>query len=197
MPRLQDALIRAIERFPKGSIWQSRFISLPLAIVASTLALAGHGATLPFGERLLWFVLGVATWIPAEYVLHRWVLHWRPRTRVGTALLRRFHIQHHDDPADQSQVCIPAILGVAESFVLYAVIVLFGGGIGAAFLYTAGLSLMMVVYDIAHFSAHYMPATNPLLKYLKKHHMLHHFSDHSKRFGVTSPFMDFVFGTHR
>ena len=64
-------------------------------------------------------------------------------------------------------------------------------------LLTASFCLMVAIYDIAHFSAHYMPATNGVLKFLKKHHMLHHFDDHSKRFGVTSPFWDFVFGTFK
>jgi sterol desaturase/sphingolipid hydroxylase (fatty acid hydroxylase superfamily) len=63
--------------------------------------------------------------------------------------------------------------------------------------FLAGLMLMLVIYDIAHFSTHYMPASNWLLQALKKQHMLHHFSNDRRRFGVTSPLWDYVFRTHR
>jgi sterol desaturase/sphingolipid hydroxylase (fatty acid hydroxylase superfamily) len=192
---MRSFLFFLAERFPKGSIWQTRYITFPFVIVASTAALTHTG--LGMAERLAWFALGLLGWTFLEYVLHRWVLHWNPRTKLGEAFLKRLHILHHDEPADQTQVCIPLAMSVPLWAVFYGLLILLGGGIEASLIATCGVALMMTIYDIAHFSAHYMQATNGYLKLLKKHHALHHFSDHTRRFGVTSPFWDYVFRTHR
>lgn len=187
------ALFWAIKNFPNGSIWQTRYICFPLAIVMSTLALSQ--SALGYGTRVFWFAFGVFVWTFLEYVIHRWVFHYEPTTEVGKALMGRFHIQHHADPADQTQVCIPPVLVAFFWGALFINMVLFGGNRDASLLVTCGIAIMMVIYDICHFSTHYHKATNRLLKGLKKHHMLHHFSNHSRRFGVTSPFWDYVFRT--
>ena len=194
MDFMRSVLFFIAERFPKGSIWQTRYINFPLTLVASTLALTQTG--LGLGQRLAWFVLGLAGWTLLEYVLHRWVLHWNPATKLGEAFLKRLHIFHHEAPADQTQVCVPLAMSVPLWLAFYGVLVLLGGGIEASLIATCGVATMMVIYDLAHFSAHYMPATNGFLKVIKKHHMQHHFSDHTRRFSVTSPVWDYVFRTH-
>lgn len=190
MSRLADY----IYRIPKGSIWQTRYVCFPLAIVASTLFLSR--SDLSGLARAFWFFSGVALWTLLEYVLHRWMLHYSARSLIGRAVVDRLHVLHHHDPKDQTQVCIPpwAFLTFLSGFLALA----FATGIGweRAALLTSGVGLMMALYDITHFSTHYMPATNAWLRLLKKQHMLHHFSDHTKRFGVTSPLWDYVFRTH-
>jgi dihydroceramide fatty acyl 2-hydroxylase len=43
---------------------------------------------------------------------------------------------------------------------------------------------------------HFGPELNlPVISYLKKNHMKHHFRDSSKGFGVINLFWDWVFGT--
>lgn len=190
---VRAGLVWVIRRFPKGSIWQTRYICLPLAVAACTYVLTHSALSLPL--RALWFMLGLTIWTLLEYVIHRFVFHYRPRTEVGRALLERFHILHHDDPHDQTQVCIPVVANTLFWTWLFSTMILLGGGWDASLIVTCGIALMMVVYDLAHFSAHYGKATNRVLKRLKKHHMLHHFSDHHSRFGVTSPFWDAVFHT--
>jgi len=198
-PEEKETLLETwIRNFPKGSIWQTRFICLPVMIILSTWAFSTtRFDTLNFAGKAGAFLSGVTLWTLLEYVLHRWVLHYHPTTRVGRALLDRLHIFHHDEPKDQTQVCIP------PSLIFLQGLVIFGVAIGLVRLpfaptvfFVSGLMMMMVVYDIAHFSTHYMPASNRLLQVLKKHHMLHHFANHQSRFGVTSPFWDYVFRTH-
>jgi sterol desaturase/sphingolipid hydroxylase (fatty acid hydroxylase superfamily) len=191
---LKSAALWSIRRFPQGSIWQTRFVCLPVALVASTIALTHSSLSYP--ARALWFLFGVFLWTFLEYVIHRWVFHYRPRTEIAVALLERFHILHHDDPHDQRQVCIPLVASILFWAWLFTNMILLGGGLDASLIVTCGIAMMMVVYDLAHFSTHYMKATNRFLKMLKKHHMLHHFSNHARRFGVTSPFWDYVFRTH-
>lgn len=185
-------LIRLIRKFPRGSIWQTRYICLPVTLVASTLILS-HGA-LPLWQKASWFGLGVFAWTFLEYVLHRFVLHWRAKTEVGKEVVARLHELHHQDPKDEDQVCVPLAVSLPLWIALFGLMSAFGGN-EASLAVTCGIALMMVVYDIAHYSAHYMDATNSVLKFLKRQHMLHHFSDHKKRFGVTTPLWDWVFGT--
>lgn len=194
MNSIKSALIILIQKFPKGSIWQTRYICLPLIIIITTLTLS-H-SSLGYGERAMWFVLGLLSWTFLEYVFHRWILHWHPHTDVDRALVERLHIFHHEDPSDESQVCIPVLLGVMGWTMIYLLILCLGANPSGGLLVICGIFLMMTIYDITHFSAHYMNPTNLYLRILKKHHMLHHFSDHTKRFGVTSPIWDYVFNTH-
>ncbi len=187
--------VRVIHHFPKGSIWQTRYLSLPFTLVVTTLSFS-H-ATLSYGEKAAWFVFGILAWTLLEYIIHRWIFHYQPRTQVGIALLERLHILHHGDPKDQTQVCIPFLLSVPMWAWIFANLVLVGGDQAASLLFTCGLAVGMTVYDITHFSTHYMNAPNVILRSLKKQHMLHHFSDHNLRFGVTSPLWDYVFRTYR
>ena len=191
---MEKLLLFIIKKFPKGSIWQTRYICLPAAIVFSTIALMNP--SLAVGSRVLWFIFGLGVWTFLEYVLHRWILHWNPKNFIFHAIIKRLHIFHHEDPSDQTQVCIPFILSGSFWILVYGVaIYFFGAHHVKGFLVISAIFLMMTVYDIAHYSAHYMPAYQSWVKFLKKHHMLHHFSDHTKRFGVTSPLWDYVFGT--
>jgi len=46
-----------------------------------------------------------------------------------------------------------------------------------------------------HYATHHFPMRSPVAKYLKRHHMMHHYKDPDTRFGVSSPLWDKVFGT--
>jgi sterol desaturase/sphingolipid hydroxylase (fatty acid hydroxylase superfamily) len=200
IPQASPSLLEDwIRRFPKGSIWQTRYICLPFALISATWAF-----TTPRFDDVTWplkitlFVLGAFAWTFLEYVIHRWAFHASPKGPLTQALLERLHIYHHADPKDQSQVCIPPSLVIPAALLLLAAFTTaLKLPLGHSVFFLSGLFLMLVLYDIAHFSTHYMPATHRVLQILKKQHMLHHFSNHQARFGVTSPFWDHVFRTHR
>ena len=192
---MKAILLRMIQRFPKGSIQQTRYVCLPL--VGLSTAFAFRESQLGLAERVGWFALGIAAWSFLEYVLHRYVLHYLPRTVLGKALLDRLHILHHQNPLDQTQVCIPLLLSAPLWVGVFGLFVLFGGNHSGSLLVTCGIALMMVVYDSVHFSTHYEKPKTKWMARLKKHHMLHHFSNDTKRFGVTSPMWDYVFGTNK
>jgi sterol desaturase/sphingolipid hydroxylase (fatty acid hydroxylase superfamily) len=50
-------------------------------------------------------------------------------------------------------------------------------------------------YDYIHFATHHFRPRTRVGKFLKQHHMLHHFAEHGSRWGVSSPMWDYVFGT--
>jgi hypothetical protein len=181
-----------LEKISHGSIWQTRYLCLPFAVAVSTLVLTQ--TALPIWQRLVFFGMGVLNWTLLEYVLHRWVLHWRPRNEKVRAVVESIHIVHHNDPTDDSIVCISLL----NSLFLWSLVFGFwvvAFGLKVSLLVTSGTSLMMVIYDITHYSTHYMKPTNWLLKRLRNYHLKHHFVDHDTRFGVTSPLWDYVFRT--
>ncbi len=194
MQAIKNTWLWIVNRFPKGSIWQTTLITFPLTLVASSVAFM-H-SELPLHLKALWFLSGIALWTLLEYILHRWLLHYVPKSIYSEALLKRLHILHHENTKDQSQVCLPLVLQLPIWTWIYISLVLVGGGMHSSLLMVCGIAVMMTVYDIVHFSVHYMDASNPWFRYLKKHHMVHHFSKNHKKFGVTSPLWDFVFKTY-
>ncbi len=190
----RSLLVRLIYRFPKGTIWQTRYLCLPAVLILSTYHFSK--VECPIWTPLFFFLTGAALWTLLEYLFHRFILHYSATSEAGRALVDRLHVFHHHDPKDQTQVCIPPVLLLVFGLALFGGFTLIPGLAPAAPLFiTLGLMSLMVIYDIAHFSTHYMPATHPILVVLKKHHMLHHFQDSTRRFGVTSPFWDWVFKT--
>src|ERR1700747_2110210 len=46
------------------------------------------------------FLLGVLLWTLLEYLIHRYVFHYEPKTRAGKRLHYIIHGVHHDYPND-------------------------------------------------------------------------------------------------
>lgn len=61
----------------------------------------------------------------------------------------------------------------------------------------AGGALGYMLYDTCHFYFHHGDRfkNNSYIKWMKKRHMIHHYKDSTKNFGVTSPLFDIIFGT--
>jgi sterol desaturase/sphingolipid hydroxylase (fatty acid hydroxylase superfamily) len=50
-------------------------------------------------------------------------------------------------------------------------------------------------YDLTHYYLHHFSPRSEYGRRLKKNHMLHHFKDPERRFGVSNMVWDKVFGT--
>jgi sterol desaturase/sphingolipid hydroxylase (fatty acid hydroxylase superfamily) len=50
-------------------------------------------------------------------------------------------------------------------------------------------------YDYIHFAVHHFTPRTRVGKFLKHSHMLHHYVSPNSRWGVSSPFWDYIFGT--
>jgi sterol desaturase/sphingolipid hydroxylase (fatty acid hydroxylase superfamily) len=57
------------------------------------------------------------------------------------------------------------------------------------------LSCRYVAYDMTHYLVHHAACTSGWLEPLSRAHMQHHFRDHSKGYGITTSFFDWVFGS--
>ena len=58
-----------------------------------------------------------------------------------------------------------------------------------------GHAATYLAYDLLHYATHHLPMPSPALRWLKRHHLLHHHATPDDRFGVSSPLWDFVLRT--
>ena len=136
-----------------------------------------------------------------EWLVHVFVLHWRPR-RVGgmtvDSLLARKHREHHVDPRNVPLIFIPwrALLWVLP---LAAGIALFAFprvGLGLTFL--VFLAILGLVYEWCHYLIHsdYKPKS-ALYRAVWRNHRHHHYKNEHFWFTVTTTgTADRVLGTY-
>ena len=58
-----------------------------------------------------------------------------------------------------------------------------------------GFLLGYLVYDMMHYAMHHYNFKSGIMKQIKQHHMLHHYQDPGKGFGVSSGLWDSVLGS--
>jgi sterol desaturase/sphingolipid hydroxylase (fatty acid hydroxylase superfamily) len=59
----------------------------------------------------------------------------------------------------------------------------------------AGFLVGYLVYDMTHYAVHHAKLSHPIWIKLKQHHMVHHYQDPERGFGVSSKIWDIVFHT--
>ncbi len=140
------------------------------------------------------FLAGMLTWTAAEYVLHRYVFHWTNDTAWGKRIHFLLHGVHHEYPSDKDRLVMPLLTSVPLAVIFYSLfVVALGRTIGEpAF---AGFVVGYLFYDGTHYYVHHFIPTSRWGKFLRRHHMTHHFADHDGGFGVSSPLWDMVFRT--
>ena len=139
-------------------------------------------------------VIGFFSWTLAEYLLHRFVFHFETESPLGQKIHFLIHGIHHADPNDATRLVMPPVAGVIIACVLY---LLFRFFLGPIFVepFFAFFVLGYLCYDYTHFAVHHFVPRTRVGKYLKHSHMQHHYVCPTSRWGVSSPFWDYVFGT--
>jgi len=164
-------------------------------IIGVMLYLAFAHNHLPFLVVLGFFVLGVLTWTLLEYVIHRYVFHYEPKTRIGKLLHFIMHGVHHDYPNDATRLVMPPIISVPLAVLFYAIFFLTLGRFAPAAL--AGFGFGYVCYDTIHYATHHFVMKRGVWRWLKQYHLRHHYQDDQAGYGVSSPLWDYVFRTTR
>jgi sterol desaturase/sphingolipid hydroxylase (fatty acid hydroxylase superfamily) len=150
---------------------------------------------LPATGLVLIALCGLVVWSLSEYLLHRFVFHYQATGRIGKYLVFMFHGVHHAAPRDKTRLVMPpagaviVMLGLWQMFRLV---------VPAPWIepFCAFFIIGYLVYDYFHYSTHHFPMKHPLLHFLKVYHLRHHYGSYGKRFGVSSPLWDRVFGTY-
>lgn len=154
------------------------------------------------GRIVAAFAVGLFAWTLVEYGLHRFVFHFSPEH--PPAWVRRlvflFHGIHHVQPWDPARLVMPPSAGIPLATLFY---LLFGWilarVLGAPHWHAplfAGFLCGYVAYDMLHYATHHRRMSLPVLRWLKRNHLLHHHGPPDERFGVSSPLWDHVFRTH-
>ena len=136
----------------------------------------------------------------AEWLIHRYILHFVPKQvfrRVFDLPSARSHRIHHRDPWDLQRVFIP-LRSAAVGLLLFA-------ALWYAVLPTVPLFVSMMIatvaaafaYEWVHYLTHtaYHPRT-ALYRRMWRHHRLHHFKNEHYWLGITSNLGDRVLGTY-
>ncbi|MCA9713585.1 MAG: sterol desaturase family protein [Myxococcales bacterium] len=178
-----------LEKFSKCPPLTPLFVYAPL--VGWLLWLAVHEGV-SAGVITRYFLAGVFLWTLAEYWLHRLVFHFDRIPKLHYFI----HGIHHDYPNDRGRLVMPpgASALPALGFWLLARWLL---GYELALPAFAGFAVGYLWYDMTHFWTHVARPTTRWGKFLRRHHMVHHFKTPDKRFGVSTPLWDLVFGTFR
>ena len=160
-----------------GCLWLAAALSLP----ARVALLAG----------------GWLCWTFIEYWLHRGFFHMRagaPAVRVTSFIIHR---HHHAAPQDQDRLVATPLYSLGLFLLLFPVYSL--AGPDARWALMAGSMLGYLAYELAHWRAHHVrPGRHgPVGRWLRRHHLRHHFGDDTHNFGISSPLWDLVFRTWR
>jgi len=166
------------------------------ALVVCLIALT-RGENFSWRYILLLIGVGVLSWTLIEYVLHRFIFHYSPRSAFGKKVVYAAHLSHHENPRATNRLFSSLLVSVpiATPYVLLSWIVT--GSIQAASYLFAGLTAGYFCYEWLHFQAHHRRPRLRIFRYLRKYHLLHHYQTPELRFGVTSPLFDVILRTFR
>lgn len=144
-------------------------------------------------------LLGVFIWTFAEYMLHRFLFHFRPRNPWQERVSFLFHGVHHAQPMSKTRLVMPPPVSIPLALFFYGlywfiVAQLLGAAQWVAPLF-AGFIAGYLWYDLTHYALHHFPAQRGYYKMVRLHHMRHHGKDPHIRYGVSSPLWDYVFRT--
>ena len=106
------------------------------------------------------FCLGVILWSFTEYVLHRFIFHFTPRTPLGKRISFLMHGVHHAQPRVKTRLVMPLMVSVPLAclfYLLFSVVVSsFMGAqhlVGSLF---SGFVIGYVCYDLTHYALHHV-----------------------------------------
>jgi hypothetical protein len=148
------------------------------------------------------FLLGALAWTLVEYLLHRFVGHGQRRRMPSSPWARLTprgflgafndeHLRHHADAryfAPTSQKVVAALV-VGSVFAAVGTL-LVGPVLGPAF--AVGFSVTYATYEVLHRRIHTHAPRGRYGRWLRRHHLYHHFKTPRLNHGVTSPLWDKV-----
>ena len=166
------------------------FVYVPVIVALAAVSFQ----MLPVATVLGMTVVGYLIWTLVEYFGHRYLFHWEFPGEFGRRLHFLIHGVHHDHPNDPLRLVMPILLsGPIMIIAWFVATLLFGATL--RFPALAGFVTGYLTYDMVHYYTHHATPTTKLGLMLRRLHLMHHFRDHDKGFGVSAPYWDFVFGT--
>jgi sterol desaturase/sphingolipid hydroxylase (fatty acid hydroxylase superfamily) len=172
----------------------------PRTIVVVYVPLVLAAAAVGMSRQRWWpatvglLLAGYVLWTLTEYWVHRAVFHFQPRSARGARLHWVIHGLHHAHPNDPDRLVMPPAVGLPVVALVWTsfALVLPGAAWGPV---AAGWLAGYVAYDLLHHHLHQPRQRTALGRWLRRHHLRHHFADDGTGFGLSAPYWDTVFGT--
>ncbi len=143
---------------------------------------------------IIWiFIVGALLFTLVEYLIHRYVFHFDPKTEKGEKIQYNIHGVHHEFPRDKDRLVMPPVLSVVIAFLFFLFFKVLFGSDGLVLF--AGFSAGYSNYLVIHYFVHARKPPANFLKFLWTHHSLHHYHSVESAFSVSFPFWDYLFGT--
>ena len=143
---------------------------------------------------VLYFLIGLIVWTLTEYVMHRFIFHFQPSSEFGKKMHFIFHGVHHDYPRDKKRLVLPPSVSIPLAALFYYMFSQFlSHQLLVAFF--PGFLLGYLIYDMLHYAMHHYNFKSGIMKKIKQHHMLHHYNEPNKGYGVSSSLWDIILRT--
>lgn len=196
-----------LEKFTHVKLWHviSLWVSVGSLTTAAAYFLGGRSQDSSYSFMMvlilinIFLILGALRWTLLEYLLHRFLFHYEGENKILQRIAWTVHGIHHTQPTVSSRLLTPpaASLGVGLVIAffdwLFFGVILGQGWLGYAFI--SGTAWGHILYDVIHWSGHFLDIDNKVLRSLRKNHMRHH-RTHNKRYGVSTTLWDHIFGTY-
>ncbi|HMT30197.1 MAG TPA: sterol desaturase family protein [Bacteroidia bacterium] len=157
------------------------------------LAYSFSVSTIDHWKALFYFPAGMITFSFVEYLIHRYIFHFNAVNEKEEQFKYHIHGVHHEYPRDKDRLVMPPLISFGIAILFYFVFKFIAGDY--VWLFFPGFLAGYSTYLIIHYSVHrYKPPKN-FLKYLWKHHSLHHYHSDDYAFSVSLPLWDYIFGT--
>ena len=171
--------------------------------ILAALALGFAAARVAAGGFAPWDLAAagavVALWPVQEWLIHVFVLHYRPRRIAGRTrdfLVPRKHREHHRDPWRLELVLIPLQVYLGVPAALGLALWLASSSLPRVLSVLAVYFALALHYEWIHFLIHTRyPPRRALYRRLWRNHLLHHFKNERYWYGVTMLGGDRLFGT--
>lgn len=163
-----------------------------LVIGGGLIYLASNYYNYSSSTIILLFICGLFSWTLAEYILHRFLYHKIKDASYDKGIQYMFHGIHHSYPNDKSKLVLPPIPSLIIAGILFGLFYLILGN--AAFSFAPGFLIGYSLYMWIHYVIHNYP-TPKRFNFWWRHHNIHHFQQHDRAFGVSTPIWDYVFRT--
>src|SRR5262249_50815296 len=98
------------------------------------------------------------------------------------------------DPQDAARNVMPLVTTVPLFAANLAILLLLFGQ-ALAFALAGAIGLTYVAYDTIHYACHQCQPRGRIGRYIKAHHLIHHFRNDAVNFGGSSRWWDWISGT--
>jgi 4-hydroxysphinganine ceramide fatty acyl 2-hydroxylase len=178
-----------LEALSKVHFFVPLIVYVPVIIYCVYKAITTSIGVLPAAES---FIGGLFVWTFVEYILHRFIFHYMPKPKWAQRLHFIFHGVHHDYPSDAKRLVMPPSASIPLAvgfFYLFNALL----PVNCVYAFFPGFIIGYLVYDMSHYAIHHFNFKGNFWKKIKQHHMLHHYQDPTKGYGVSSPLWDKIF----